>query len=440
MASKLRKPLPEDVARLGREMATYKRNNPRAWKKLVKTAHSRGFTVAAQFSGVPDPLKERTRTSLKKQALRTVNAAYAPDETELDEQGKRIAAINAKRAADENTYQAWLQTQQQAIITNAQAADAELVNRTAAAQQTAQQAWSANQAQAQQALADTPGTVSDPSQARALDLSAAAQKANAQAAAETSRTAQSVAASGTQLRTLQSASLANGQAQRATIQADTTKANADLFDARVKLKLTKAADSMKEVTRLYDAETEKANANRDYAAATEKLGIQAEGQRLDAKAKERDYKLAEKKLTLAQLIAEDDRAADEARIKVDYDKLAQDKGKAAADRALKRELEASRTARAKERDKTAKGKVTAGQRKDSASAIKRVSSISRDISRLHKKKGLKRPIREVLAAKGASDIEIDVANDLWKNKGKLSPAGRRKARSIGIIVPSYWIP
>lgn len=437
--SATRKPNAADVVRLGEEMATFKANNPRAWRAMVKTAHARGFTVAGQFSGVPDPLKERTQSSLKKQALSTVNAIYKPQEAELDMQEKRNAAIAAKRASDEAEYQRWLATQQDAIVANAKAADAQLAQHTQQAQAAVAEGWTALQQQARDALAKSPGAVSDPAQARALDLSTQATKANADLQAQTTRTNQSIAASGERMNTLRLSSLANGQAQRATISADERSARNKIAEDRYKLKLNKSADAVKESVRLQSAEVDKANANREFMAAADKLGLETQKIKLDQLNKDRQYALDSKKLTLAQLIAEDDKAADEARIKVRYDEIAASQGQAAADRALKRELEASRAAREAARQKTANKKLTAGERRVSADAIRRVSSISRDIQRLHAKKP-KRPIREILASKGASDIEIDVANDLWRNKGKLSAAGRRKAKSLGIIVPSYWIP
>src|SRR5689334_9102231 len=98
-----------DQIRLGSDVAAVKANTrPNIWKQIVRQAHARGFTVAGVLSGQPDALKERTKSSLKTQAMKTVADAYAPSLEDNSRLADRVRALDAKRQSDNAFYNQWL--------------------------------------------------------------------------------------------------------------------------------------------------------------------------------------------------------------------------------------------------------------------------------------------------------------------------------------------
>lgn len=249
------------------------------WSTLVKQAHARGFAINSYLdTSTPDPLKQRTQASLAAQAKRTVAAAYKPAETELSQAESRIKAIQDKRDLDNKYYQDWLASKNAELATQQQTNTKALTDGITALQNSTAQAYAGQQGQEAAQLAATPGAVSDFSQSKALNIDLTAQQMHglSQMAATGSAALTQQGVDNTQLAQTQANAFAFMAAQRAKQQSDTFTELAKVADARQKLVLDKAAAASKEASRLLDNEVNKANSNRNYQAAAEKLGLQTQ--------------------------------------------------------------------------------------------------------------------------------------------------------------------
>ncbi len=425
-----------ELYRLGPEVANIKaRTDPKQWKQIVKNAHARGFSVAGALSGQPDPLKERTRGSLVKEATGTVKTAFAPAEAEYTQQESKIRALDAKRQTDNTHFQTWLANEQSKLNAQAATADSELERRQADIQTQTQQGYQAAQAEATKRAGATAGNVSDPSQSKSLDFSAAATKANEMVANQRTQSASMMGSAQTRAQGNASVVLATGAQLEQRRQSETGAALSDLRGERKTLALKQAAAAAEEIQRLFGVEIEKADSNRNYLAAADKLGIEGAKVKLAGEKAASDDDFRRDKLSQDRRIAN-------AKVTVDYAKIVASKGQKAADRALKRELDRAKAGRdaAKDGKKDAKDgrgvKVTAGEKSASAKVYNRLSAFQADIERL-RKKGFKGTLRDQIVGKGASKAEYELALDLAYNN-KLSAINRRRARSLGLIIPPEW--
>lgn len=260
--------------------ATKRAATPPQWRKIVKTAHGRGYSVNSFLSDTPNALKERTPQSLKAQAVQTISAAYAPAEADLKSRDARTTALDDKRKRDNAAYNEWLDTQQRRLASDAASADQALADHQAGIQQHLNDSITQAKAESAASLAATPGNVSDPAQSNALNERAAAERARGGGlfAAGAERSAEQGHENAKQVALAGANNTAYMAAQDAKRVSDTFKSLSDVADARTKLKLSKAADSTKEVGRLLDQEISKANSNRDYNVLLDKLDVTKRGQ------------------------------------------------------------------------------------------------------------------------------------------------------------------
>jgi hypothetical protein len=422
-----------DQLRLGPDAAAVKaKTSPRDWSAIVKNAHAKGFTVAGAVSGVPDPLKERTRSSLVDEAQKTAATAFGPANVELTQQESKTRALDAKRQADEAHFQTWLAGKQQSMAAAALSADNELAQRQQAIQQQTQTGYQQAQATAQTNAAATPGNVSDPHMSTALNLAPDAQRANdlvaaqRQQSASMANSAQGYAIAG------QGVSNALGQQAETTRQQETAAALSDLSLKRQDVLAKQAAAASDEIQRLFGVETNKADSNRNYLAAANKLGIDQQALQQKADQFTATQRLGAAKLKTSVSIAnarnQTQRDIADAKTKIDFKKLQASQGNAAANRALKREL-----ARIKNTKSTS---PSPGEKTASAKVYNKLNAIVSDIQRLQKK-APSRPIRDIVTSKGASKVEYELALDVAVN-GKLSKLNQSRAKSLGLIVPPEW--
>lgn len=434
-----------DALRLGADVANAKAGiDPKAWKKMVLDAHARGRTIRSQLfeSNQPDALRERTQSSLQAEAEKSLADAYKPAEVALTSEASRAQALSAKRAADNIVYRTWMEQQQAAAATQAAGAQQRYEQYLAGQQAAATQDL---QGQARAAAQGTPGTVSDMKDSTAIKgLSADEKRSEANVANARAATAALIPAMQAQQQNLALATRGSYDAGEARRVGDENKDLTAVMSAREKLATSKAADVIKEFTRLKDNEYTKATGKRDYAAAAEKLGLESFKVQQQATQFDATLKIKTAKQKLDELTARQDKALGDARIKVDYDKIAASQGKAEADRLLKRELDHNKDAReaAKRADKKKAGGTPAEKaRADKADGV--VNNVLTTLKQLHAShpggtvspNGKAIGFREYLMGKGASTLAIDVAEDLRKNNGKLSAAGRAKARRLGITDP-----
>lgn len=274
-----------EVFRLGPiSQAVKKKASPKQWKRIVKDAHTKGFTVESYLDrSVPDAYKSRTQTSIRKQATSTVATAYQPAEKALDDREARLKAVQDKRAKDNEFYRDWLAKSTAAMQASSDTATQML--RDSGKQLHDDQI--ANYQQSLQSAADRamqqPGNVSSREEiVKALETTPEFERGlsliNNQRA-EIER----VGSTRSTHRAAQSANVLATQAAREAAQAsETFKALGEVAEGRSKLAFERGAATADEISRLLNQELDKAGANRDFGALASKLNIQQDT--LDLKA------------------------------------------------------------------------------------------------------------------------------------------------------------
>lgn len=265
-----------ELARLGPVAYQVKqKSKPRDWAKLVKLAHTRGFTIDSFLdSSLPPALKARTTESLRTQATATVASAYAPAETALTAREKQVRNIDALRAQDNQYYLDWLTAKHGQLATHAQEADRQMLQAGKDIQdQTAAQIQS-SRTQAVTAAQAQPGVVSDMSTAKAFDFTPEAARSLELISNERTRSQQLVGTASQHRDDMEANNFAQMAASEARRQSETWKSLSDLGDEKTKLQLQKGSDAAKMVADLLDKEISKAQSNRDYGALAQRLGIQ----------------------------------------------------------------------------------------------------------------------------------------------------------------------
>lgn len=440
---------PSDQVRLGPAAAAGKLSMKRSeWAKIVKNAHARGFSVTGALSGNPDALKERSVDGLKKQAQELVNTAYAPRQQELHYDEQRIKALDDKRSADNRHYSEWLATQQNKLQTSAIAADGQLDTALSKTRNETLAASAQLQRQAQTNMESTAGTVSEAEGSTAARMTALnSATGNALQAIDQSSVLRG--ASTANLRRALHASTYLGQmaASDAKRQGETNAALRDVSERRTTLAAESASDSIKEQTRLRDQQIEVAATNREFGAAASKLGIDAAEIRVEKIKANRKYRIEKIK-------ARDDRRNDRStvaedrkerrrKVRVDLENARNNRETARNNRAKTEETARNNRERVRVSELAARNAKsrgdTAAEQKNSSTIYKQVETTHANLVAMHAGKGDPATFRRKLIKAGASSVHVDLAEDLRKNNGKLSPRGRMKAKSLGMKDPTdYW--
>jgi len=421
----------EDQIRLGPEIAALKARTPRQqWRRIVRGAHARGLTVAGAVTpGIPDSMRERTKKSLTEQARKTVADQFKPVEVELDQRETRVKALDAKRASDEDHYRRWLASGHDKLRAQARSADTMLLQHERDTAQQLQAGLAQTQAQAHANAAGNAGVISNTQQSTALDISDVAQRETGKLAAQRQRSRDLVGTGDKQAAVATAAAFAAAAAADGKRQSEIWEELGKVSDARGKLKAEFGSETAKEIARLIDQETDKASRNREFAAAADKLGLDTEKFTAQQKNEDRKYKTELRKYRLDKWIAENKDEVARTKIDLDYDKIAAANGRAAADRALRKELDRRRAASGDDRA------ANSTQIRRSEEQYETVNTALGELRRLHGKSTNIHTFRQRLREKGWSDPVIDIAEDLRRNGGKLSARGRAKARAIGIRNP-----
>lgn len=426
-----------DKIRLGAQVASAKASmTPAQWKKVVHGAHAGGYTVAGVLSGAPEALRPRLQSSLKKEAARSVADAYKPVLADLDTQESRVKAWDSKRADDNKAYGAWLATQNQTLQTDNIAAQTQLATAAKTSRDGLSAAWDTIQ---QQSKANTAGGVSDPGQSAAL-----AQVGNARTAAETNAQTQydgaiaSLKTGGNSttetLAAINSSFAASADAARRT---DISQALSSIRDDRTKATIQKATDYLTQFSKLKDGEVTKAQNLMDSDIAAQSLGVKEQQLDLDKTKVNHGIHNDNVKNAIAQQNAD-----------VAAGKLRLDEGKADLDgdgKLTSKDYDLKKKIDAKYKPGT-KGGPSAGDESYSRKLQGYLSSTytglvglhsdySKDPSKAKQTGHTPDRFRSILAKRGAKNELISLAEDARKNGGKLSAAGRKKARQLGILHP-----
>lgn len=272
--------IPRDVMNtlgLSPEVAAIKaKATPKQWAQIRHAAHKRGLSVAGYVSGQPAAMREALPSALKQQAMDTIASVYKPAEADLSARERRVKAIDEKRHNDNQSYLQWLQGQSAKMTADAKLADQLLVDRQKGIQQQTTDAYAQLHQQAATAAASHQGVVSDPTESTAMDFTDEGKRAEGLIATARESTTNMIDSNAK----LAATAAANNFAHIASLEAkrasDTWGALSDVADERTKLQLQKGADAAKEVARLLDQEITKAQSNREFGAALQKLGIQAQ--------------------------------------------------------------------------------------------------------------------------------------------------------------------
>lgn len=261
----------------------------------------------------PNPLAPMSQQAITAQATKTIKSSYAPQDTDLNQQETAAKALASKRTADNQYYQAWMNSQQQLLESHAQAADQQLQALGSQLQGQQQQAF-AGQSQAQVAAANArAGNVSNNAQSTPLTTGIA--QSQALNTASLSNAAQNAAAIQGINQSARTASEANAGNVTANLesknQSDLQASLKSIADARTKEQQSETGDIAKEIARLQGVEIQKAENQQSYNAAAQKLGLQAAVDQANATHQANQDKTAAKNAqTQAQQVANAQKNAD----------------------------------------------------------------------------------------------------------------------------------
>lgn len=231
----------------------------------------------ARGNQTPNWLAPSTPNQIKAQATATVKAAYAPEYQSLNQQAKQAQGIADKRAADNRFYQTWLGSQMDTLQAHSDAARAHIEGLITNLNQ-AQSGLYATQGQDLIGAADQrAGNVSNNADSRPLTQGLQQnQQYNQGLLLDTSQFASSRLLSGIDqtdaARMNDSATISDIRIKQ---QADLSNALTKIANERALLNTKEGGDIVKEIGRLQGVEMQKEEANRNYAAAAEKLGLNA---------------------------------------------------------------------------------------------------------------------------------------------------------------------
>lgn len=424
-------PNPNDVLRLGQNVATIKANMPaKRWRKFVKYAHARGHTIAGELTDGPNALKERTASSLRAEAQRSVAAAYAPATKALDTRTAAIGYLDDKRKTDDAAYRTWLTGETDKLNAQAAAADATLASQQSGIAAETKTAIDAARADSIARMQQNAGNVSNPAQSAALDTSAADTAATQHIQAARDQTA-ALTKIGGDSRTLASASLLAQQgAREATRIGDTYKALGEVASDRNKLLSDQAGATADKTDALLQRNVQITQANRDSQLAGASLGLKQDTLAQQVSDANRKYKLASAQFGLDKWKAQNADAVARAKVQLGYDHIKSTEGIAAANRKLNAKL-AKLKAHAQ-----ANGK--AGVTKDERNLYKDIVSAQGRVTRWTKLGMPPDQITAKLRGLGADDVTIQIAEDLAANHGTISPSAAALARQLGIKHVGYF--
>ena len=285
----------ESVGRDPRVAAIWPRLSRKQRQKIIQRAHARGLTVAGFLSGAPDALAERMPGAIRAQAERTITDAYKPAEAELDQRDTRTRALDAKRQNDNAHYLQWLQDRSAEQRVDAQRADQLLADRQRQIQEDTARAYEGMRGQIVEAVGQQEGVVSNVGTAAGANVTPEAQRAVELVAAERDATARASGTAQKHAAGLAANNFAIHAAAEARRHADTWGELAKVGDERQKLVLQKGADTAKEIARLLDQEILKAQSNREFEVAVQKLNLDAQEEANDQRNADRQFGLEQNK-------------------------------------------------------------------------------------------------------------------------------------------------
>lgn len=222
-------------------------------------------TGAPKPSAPTNPLAPLSPGQIKSQATSTISAAYKPVFTDINNQRNAANALDAKRAADETAYNAWLTSQSAALQANSQTLMGNLEQANSALHTNLSDSISKIVANSAASMAPTSANGQLVSALSKNDLN------NDALRGQLSNTRGAIGASALAATTM------NTYARQAQVRsqqvADLNNTLTSLANAQSKARAAEAGDTAKEIARLQGVEISKAQAAQNFAAATQKLGL-----------------------------------------------------------------------------------------------------------------------------------------------------------------------
>lgn len=255
---------------------------------------SKKSTVTSKRPPGPSPLKATPPKVLKKQAQSTMRRVYKPAFKELGREEKRLESLSNKRKADNAYYLDWLNKQSQQLTAHEDAARTELIGAQQQAGREIEDGYNSLRDHLVSTGEQTPGVISDPGDANAFDVSNQAQRDRELVGAERQKTMDQLRSREGMASVMQANNFATVAAAEARRTADRWEGLSKIAGAKDNLRLTRAADTAKEVARLLDREIQKAQIRGEQRASATSAALEAKRFGLDAKklgleAEEFDY-------------------------------------------------------------------------------------------------------------------------------------------------------
>lgn len=245
---------------------------------------SRSKTLGKNLLGkTPKALRGTPEKKLQKQAQKLMKKVYAPALHDVRTQIKSTKEIDEKREADNRYYLDWLNQQNEKMLAEANAADAELRSRQNEIQQQHADSMESIRNELLQGMNAHADTVSAAENAKALDTTPETDLMLSQVASERMRSEDQIGSNQQARQTESAANFGEVYANEAKRKADTFARLSELGDAKTKVKLERAAASAQEVTRRLDQEIEKATAKVNMKNMAAQLAVSLKEHRLNAR-------------------------------------------------------------------------------------------------------------------------------------------------------------
>lgn len=255
-------------------------NGPHPTKNRGKNPN---FLGQGALGKVPPAMRPDSFKTIRKESRKAIRPTFKPALHDIKVEKKSTKSMDAKRAADNQFYLNWLDTQNQQMQAHDQAAQATVDAQNAAMRQQSIQAMKDMHGQLVQAAGNHTGTVSNANDAQAFDMTAESTRdlqkidaANALSAALSPRGQNANSAA-------RSSNFSQITASEAIRQADTAKRLKELGDAKVKVRLEQASAEAQEIARRLTQEIDKASGVIDFRNKAASQWLANKAQRLERK-------------------------------------------------------------------------------------------------------------------------------------------------------------
>lgn len=358
------------------------------------------------------PLAAMSPKELRQQAAQTMRAIYKPAFKQLGREQSRMLAISNKRKNDNAYYLNWLDKKSSQLQAHQDASNAALIQAGQDAQADTATAFTDMRDKLVTQGEQTPGVVSNPADATAFDVSGAANQAQELIQTERQRTTDQLGSLEDAHAVAAASNFAFIGAQEAKRTADQWEALSKLGDAKQQLRLSKAADTAKEIARLLDREVQKAQIRGNISSAQAQAALEAQRFGLDVD----KFRLDAEKFNFEQT---------ESNRKFGLEK--EKHNETVRWHNIEAQLKGAETRQEKQQ---ANQKVTAIIQ-EGISTIAQNKNLQKRLDK--NPEAVRRRLMKVLGSATAANAAVELVTT-----GKLNPTTRQDLRALGYVVPPKW--